>query len=57
MIASFFHLFIGFEHTAGFLLSVRECSIGNKLYFSPETESLTQGMGGLLRQVPCLLGQ
>src|SRR2546425_8749363 len=57
MVASFFQLCIGFEHAAGFLLGARECSIGNKLYFGPETEPLTQSMGGLLRQVALLLGQ
>jgi hypothetical protein len=57
MVASFFHLFIGFDHAAGFLLGARERSIGHKLYFSPETESLTQSMNGLLRQVSRVLGQ
>ncbi len=41
----------------GFLLGARERSIGHKLYFGPETESLTQSMDSLLRQVSHLLRQ
>ena len=51
MVASFFDLCIGFEYAVSFLLCVRECSIRNKLNFSPETEMLTQSMGCLLCQV------